>query len=455
MGRYPRGGRPLRATLVPLASASALLAAVVPAQAVTARPNLVVTSTSTTAVRVAIGAGFAVTDTTKNAGATRANPSTTRYYLSKDTLKNPTDQPLAGSRAVPALAPGRSSRGTVTIKVPITTRIGGYFVLACADDRHTLTESSERDNCRATRSMITVVKGRPDLVVTAVGDPPATVEGGASFDSTDTTKNAGSGDAKASTTAFYLSADALKSADDSQVGQRAVGPLPGRTSSSGSTPLTAAGVPDGSYFLLACADALKAVVESKEANNCRAATGKVRIAPPPPGAIDPGSSTSMYDASAFLWAGNDPVQEGVAAGTIDLGRVVVVRGLVVNAHTGDPLDDVTVTVLDHPEYGVTHTHDGGRYDMALNGGTQVTLELEHSGFLSVQKTVDTPWQDYVQVDPVAMVHLDANVTLVDLSSNADFQVVRGSTETDEDGTRRATLLVPKGKIGRASCRERV
>ena len=70
------------------------------------------------------GGRFAVTDTAKNTGTATAGASTTRYYLSLDTLKNGGDKLLTGSRAVPSLAPAARSSGTVTVTIPTTTALG-------------------------------------------------------------------------------------------------------------------------------------------------------------------------------------------------------------------------------------------------------------------------------------------------------------------------------------------
>lgn len=61
----------------------------------------------------------------------------------------------------------------------------------------------------------------------------------------------------------------------------------------------------------------------------------------------------------------------------------------------------------------------------------------------MQRSVQTTWRDWVPVEDVALTALDTVVTVV--SANATtLQVARGSTVTDSDGVRQATLLVPAG-----------
>jgi hypothetical protein len=65
--------------------------------------------------------------------------------------------------------------------------------------------------------------------------------------------------------------------------------------------------------------------------------------PPPPG---PPLIPSLAESTSFLYTGSNPIQTGVAAGTIDPLRVAVLRGLV-RTGGGSALDGVTVTVLGH------------------------------------------------------------------------------------------------------------
>ena len=132
---------------------------------------------------------------------------------------------------MPALAPDGESTATVSVTIPASTLLGSYFLLACADDTGLLLESNETDNCRA--SATTVQVGRPDLVMTAVGNPPPAVALGGSFPVTDTVQNESLYPAGASRVQYYLSLDAIKSPTDKLLsGARAVPILaPGATSS--------------------------------------------------------------------------------------------------------------------------------------------------------------------------------------------------------------------------------
>jgi RHS repeat-associated protein len=160
--------------------------------------------------------------------------------------------------------------------------------------------------------------------------------------------------------------------------------------------------------------------------------------------VENGVTTILSKSTAFLYTGTNPIQTGVAPGTIEAKRAAVVKGKVMNA-SGSPQSGVTITVLHHPEYGQTLSRTDGQFDLAVNGGGLITLDYRLSGFLPVQRQVQAQWQDYVLADDVVMIARDPAVTNVDFSGAATTpQVARGSVMTDADGTRQATVLFPAG-----------
>jgi len=248
--------------------------------AAAAGPDLVVTSVGNPPASAAPGKAFAITDTVKNQGATTAAQSTTRFYLSLDAAKDAGDTLLTGSRAVAALAAGAQSAGTTTVTIPLAAPAGTYHVLACADDTQVVAEASDANNCRAAAA--TIVVGRPDLVETAVSNPPTAARPGTSFAVTDTVRNQGTMASSGSTIRYYLSADAQKSPDDRLLtGSRSVPTLaPGAASTQTVTVTIPPATPPGTYGLLACADDTKLVAESDEGNNCLASGSTITVALP-------------------------------------------------------------------------------------------------------------------------------------------------------------------------------
>lgn len=165
----------------------------------------------------------------------------------------------------------------------------------------------------------------------------------------------------------------------------------------------------------------------------------VTVAPP----VDNSVATSIAASTSFLYTGSNPIQTGVAPDTIEERRVVVLRGRVLT-RDGTNLSGVNISILDHHDFGSTLSRDDGMFDMAVNGGGYLTVNYEKAGYLTVQRQVNTPWQDYVWLPDVVMIQADPVVTSIDLYSTEPIQVAHSSVVNDSDGTRQATLLFPQG-----------
>jgi len=140
-------------------------------------------------------------------------------------------------------------------------------------------ESDEANNCVASPAVLTVT--RPDLVASAMSNPPATAPRGSKFSVTDTAQNVSAVGAASSKMRYYLSLNAVKSADDRlMTTSRSVPALAAGAVHSGTVVVTVpSGTPANSYFVLACADGYNAVEEASEDNNCRASATQVTVAP--------------------------------------------------------------------------------------------------------------------------------------------------------------------------------
>nr|MDA8079237.1 IPT/TIG domain-containing protein [Nitrospiraceae bacterium] len=163
------------------------------------------------------------------------------------------------------------------------------------------------------------------------------------------------------------------------------------------------------------------------------------VAPP----VDTTVATTMSSSTSFLYSGSNPIQTGVAPGTIEVARAAVIRGNVYN-QDGSALSGVTITILNHPEFGCTWSRANGAFDMAVNGGDALTVNYAKPGYLPVQRRVNVPWQDYAHADDVVMIQADTAVNPIDLSSAAPIQVARANPITDARGMRRATLFFNQG-----------
>jgi RHS repeat-associated protein len=158
---------------------------------------------------------------------------------------------------------------------------------------------------------------------------------------------------------------------------------------------------------------------------------------------DPTVGSNLRTSTAFLYTGANPIQTGVAPNVISVQRAAVLRGKVVT-RDGAPLPGVALTVIGHAEFGQTLSRADGLFDMAVNGGTFLSVRYDRSGFLSAQRQIYVPLQDFALLPDVAMIPLDSQVTSVDLAANVAIQVARGNPVTDADGTRQSTLFFNQG-----------
>lgn len=160
---------------------------------------------------------------------------------------------------------------------------------------------------------------------------------------------------------------------------------------------------------------------------------------PVPKPLDPSVAMPAATSTDFLYTGPDAVQTGVAPGTIKPERAAVLRGRVLQ-RDGSPLPGVTISVLDHPEYGQTNSRADGRFDFAVNGGAKFVVNFEAGGFCPVQRQVDPARQDFETLDDVVMIGVDPLVTQVTLGTGSVMQMHESSVEVDDSDPRHAALL---------------
>jgi subtilase family serine protease len=244
--------------------------------------DLIETSVSDPPATGTVGTSFSITDTAQNIGGDPAPSTFTKFYLSNNgTFLNT----YVSTRSVGALATNGTDTATTTMSILAGTPPGTYRLVACADSgpgtggrTSQVAEINENNNCVASAGSITIAA--PDLVVTALSDPPATGVRGSTFTVTDTTLNQGTGDAGAFFNKYYLSSNGT-----TPLYLLAPGAAAGALTSGASETVTAtakipAGAALGMYWVLDCADSgpgtggrTSQVVETNENNNCfRSAT---------------------------------------------------------------------------------------------------------------------------------------------------------------------------------------
>ena len=186
----------------------------------------------------------------------------------------------------------------------------------------------------------------------------------------------------------------------------------------------------------------------------QSATADVRVyageaIPPDPSLVatdlNPTQATPMSDATRFLYEGDNAMQRGVAAGTIEARRAAVVRG-VIRGRDGAPIIGARVTIADHPELGYTLSRLDGGYDLAVNGGGSLIVRFTRDGLLPADRRIAVPPGEMVVAADVTMIALDPVVTTIDLRTAGAMQVARGSVSSDEDGSRQSTVLFAPGTV---------
>ena len=149
------------------------------------QPDLVVKSVSNPPGFREPGQSLTLKESVKNTGDKQAGRSVTRYFLSEDNVKGPSDIQLRGDRSVGRLEPNGKSSGAEVVEVPGSVEPFLYYVLACADATTKVAEKSEQNNCRTARSRMLVEQddsAAPDPLTvepTLANDAAATEEFGA------------------------------------------------------------------------------------------------------------------------------------------------------------------------------------------------------------------------------------------------------------------------------------
>lgn len=116
-------------------------------------PAVAVVSLSRPPVQLVPGATFVERFGETNFGDQRALASTTSFYLSRRLRAGRGAIRLLGAAHVRAITPSRTTRARVWLTVPRVTPAGSYYLIACANSRHHLTN---RSACRAATRRVEV-----------------------------------------------------------------------------------------------------------------------------------------------------------------------------------------------------------------------------------------------------------------------------------------------------------
>ena len=242
------------------------------------RPDLTVTALTMPAAG-ATGRPLAITNSVRNAGPAPATAFTVKLYLSADDALDAGDA-LLGSRVVSSLAAGATSMAVTTVTIPAATPPGTYRIIAVTDTAEQQVELDETNNTLVSRGTVAITLYQPELMLTALGTPPAGAAGRPTTISS-SVRNAGPAPATAFAVRFYLSSSPTLDASAVLLGARTISSLAAGATSTAPTMVTIpanTSVPS-TYHVVAVVDALGQQTELDESNNVMATGGPMTITP--------------------------------------------------------------------------------------------------------------------------------------------------------------------------------
>jgi hypothetical protein len=113
-------------------------------------PDLVVGKVSKPPASVVVGSEITISVKLRNKGHAKAHKSKAGLYLAKGKKLTHKDRRLEQAK-VKALRSHKKAKAKFKVVLPAKTAPGTYRLIACADDKRSLRESKEKDNCRASK----------------------------------------------------------------------------------------------------------------------------------------------------------------------------------------------------------------------------------------------------------------------------------------------------------------
>jgi YD repeat-containing protein len=145
--------------------------------------------------------------------------------------------------------------------------------------------------------------------------------------------------------------------------------------------------------------------------------------------------TNLVNTASFLWEGNP---------LINVVQVAVVRGRVLSNPNGALVSGALVTILNHPESGAM-TGSDGVFSIPVNGGAQVTVQVQAAGYFTVQRHIPTEWHQYAVLDDIWLTPPDPNATPIALDSGG-YQIAQGSTIPNAPDTTNAATTTRTARL---------
>ncbi|KAB2965485.1 MAG: hypothetical protein F9K16_01750, partial [Thermoanaerobaculia bacterium] len=193
-------------------------------------------------------------------------------------------------------------------------------------------------------------------------------------------------------------------------------------------------------------DVLELRVVDRAGNASAAVVRDVSGVDPTPPSPDPSQrgtdvASPFCARYSYLWSGPSPAVFGVAEGALDCARVAIVRGRVLDDQ-GTAIEGALVRAPNDPGAGLALSRADGWFDLGVNGGGPVLLEISKAGWLTVWRTPVVAWNRLQGIDDVLLTPRSTLTTSVELASQTEMEPLRGPVESDAAGSRQATILLP-------------
>jgi len=120
---------------------------------------------------------------------------------------------------------------------------------------------------------------------------------------------------------------------------------------------------------------------------------------------DPDAWEEVLDEGSFGGDYQDLIPPDAEPEAYKTDRYSLVRGTVLDDNA-TPMEGVTISILDAPEYGSALTDEDGEFTIPVNGGLTITVKAVLDGYASSQRKVEVSWNDIVMMETIELVPLD-------------------------------------------------
>lgn len=124
-------------------------------------------------------------------------------------------------------------------------------------------------------------------------------------------------------------------------------------------------------------------------------------------------------------------------------HMALVRGTVADT-AGTGLAGVTISVLNHPEFGTTTSLANGEYFIVVNGGAPLTIRANKTGLLQSDRMVNPVWGGTDFAQDIVLVPLDGVVTAVTFSTAGGSKAWGSNVQESGTPARQASVFFPSG-----------